>query len=275
VKKTILENRMKHIFCTVETPKKSNAKYNYEPESGGFVLAKYLPLGSVFPYDFGFIPGTVGEDGAPLDVIIISEQGTFPGCILKCKVIGAIKAVQQSKDGVQVENDRFLAVPEASSIFGNIHRVAQLSDTVLDELQHFFINYNKQEGKDFQPLKILSAKDACKTIEKAKSNCQPIKKIEVFIPLYDKEGNRFSDHLYQSVSKQLIKDFGGITAYIRSPAVGIWENSDGIQIKDDHVIYEIMVSEIDHSYWKQFKKKLELQFAQKELIIRQSEIGLI
>ncbi len=111
--------------------------------------------------------------------------------------------------------------------------------------------------------------------KKLKVTSQPIKKIEVFIPLYDKEGNRFSDHLYQSVSKQLIKNFGGITAYIRSPAVGIWENSDGMQIKDDHVIYEIMVSEIDHSYWKQFKKKLELQFAQKELIIRQSEIGLI
>ncbi len=196
---------MKYIFCTVETPKNSNAKYNYEPKCGGFVLAKYLPLGSVFPYDFGFIPGTVGEDGDPLDIIVISEQGTFPGCILKCRIIGAIKAIQQNKDGDTVENDRFLVVPEASAVFGHIHRVAQLPETVLDELQQFFINYNKQEGKNFQPLKILSAKDACKAIEKAKSNSQPIKKIELFLPLYDASGTPFSAQLFQDISKQLIR----------------------------------------------------------------------
>ncbi len=266
---------MKYIFCTVETPKNSNAKYNYEPKCGGFVLAKYLPLGSVFPYDFGFIPGTVGEDGDPLDIIVISEQGTFPGCILKCRIIGAIRAIQQNKDGDTVENDRFLVVPEASAVFGHIHRVAQLPETVLDELQQFFINYNKQEGKNFQPLKILSAKDACKAIEKAKSNSQPIKKIELFLPLYDASGTPFSAQLFQDIGKQLIKDFGGITAYTRAPAIGIWIDPKKQPIKDENVVYEIMVAEIDHAYWKQFKKKLEIQFAQKELVIRQSEVGLL
>lgn len=266
---------MKQLFCTVETPKNSNAKYNYDPTCGGFVLAKYLPLGLVFPYDFGFIPGTQGDDGDPLDVIVISEQSTFPGCVLRCRVIGAIKAVQRSKDGETVENDRFLVVPEASAMFGNIYRVAQLPDKVLEELQLFFVNYNKQEGKDFQPLKIRSAKDACKAIENAKSNQQPIKKIEVFIPLHDQDGIPFPGYLYQHICKQIIKDFGGVTAYTRAPAIGIWEDREHQEVKDDIVIFEIMVSEIDYSYWRQFKKKLVVQFGQKELIIRQSEVGLV
>nr|WP_288811221.1 inorganic diphosphatase [uncultured Sphingobacterium sp.] len=262
---------IKHIFCTAETPKGSNAKYNYDPNCGGFVLAKYLPLGFVFPYDFGFIPGTEGEDGDPLDVIIIAEQGTFPGCMMKCRVIGAIKAVQQ-ENGEMVENDRFLVVPETSMTFGSIHRVAQLPDTVLEELQNFFISYNKQEDKLFRPLKIMSAKDALNAIEIAKKKMKPAKKIEIFVPLTDRKGKPFPNYLYKNIKKQLIKDFGGMTAYIQAPAEGIWADEGHEVVKDRMIVYEVMVPVVDQSYWREYKQKLEYQFAQKELVIRQSDI---
>lgn len=266
---------MKNLNCTVETPKYSNAKYNYDPHCGGFVLAKYLPVGFVFPYDFGFIPGTQGEDGDPLDVVVISEQGTFPGCILSCRIIGAIKAVQQDDAGNEIENDRFLVVPDASKILENVQRVVQLPEKLLEELQHFFVSYNKLEGRHFQLKKILSAKDAIKAIEAARNNGTPTNKIEIFVPLRDSEGQPFPAYLYKNIKRQLTKDFGGMTAYTRTPAEGIWADGSKQQIKDELVIYEVMVSEIDCLYWTAYKHKLEQQFGQKELVIRQSPMGLI
>ena len=64
---------MQTITAIVETPKDSNAKYNYDAQYNGFKLKKLLPAGMVFPFDFGFIPGTKGEDGDALDIVIISE----------------------------------------------------------------------------------------------------------------------------------------------------------------------------------------------------------
>jgi inorganic pyrophosphatase len=83
-------------------------------------LNKILPTGLVFPFGFGFIPGTKGEDGDPLD-IIISELKSFPGCCMDCRIIGAITANQTERDGETVRNDRFLAVHQISELFKNIH----------------------------------------------------------------------------------------------------------------------------------------------------------
>ena len=64
---------MNSINCIIETPKGSSVKYDYDPTLGTLALMKVMPAGLVFPFDFGYIPGTLGEDGDPLDVIVISE----------------------------------------------------------------------------------------------------------------------------------------------------------------------------------------------------------
>ena len=107
---------MKTITAIVETPRGSAQKYDYDPKNKWFELSKIMPAGMVFPFDFGFIPNTKGEDGDPLDIIIISELKSFPGCVMKCRIIGAITA-EQTEKGETVRNDRFLAVPEVSQIF--------------------------------------------------------------------------------------------------------------------------------------------------------------
>jgi len=63
----------------VETPKHSQAKFAWDPELQVFRVKKTLPMGMVFPFDFGFLPGTKGGDGDPLDVLVIMEQACFPG----------------------------------------------------------------------------------------------------------------------------------------------------------------------------------------------------
>src|SRR3954468_1566922 len=116
---------MKPIDIVIETPRGSAQKYDYDPKSGFFRLKKILPAGMAFPYDFGFIPNTKGEDGDPLDAIVISEFKSFTGCLLECRIVGCIQAEQTEKKQT-VRNDRFLAIPLVSPTFGYIESIKQL-----------------------------------------------------------------------------------------------------------------------------------------------------
>lgn len=155
---------MKTVTAIVETPKGSAQKYDYDKKNKWFELKKIMPAGMVFPFDFGFIPGTKGEDGDPLDIIIISELKSFPGCAMECRIIGGILAEQTEKKKT-VRNDRFLAIPVASQIFANVKSIEDLPKDVIEQLQSFFINYNEEEGKKFKPIKNVNAKDAYKLIK--------------------------------------------------------------------------------------------------------------
>ncbi len=160
----VFKTTMQNITVIVETPKGSPGKYDYDEQHRGFKLKKMLPAGMAFPYDFGFIPGTKGEDGDPLDIIIISEIKSFPGCIIDCRVIGALTA-EQTEEGNTVRNDRFLAIPEVSQLFAGITSLSDLPKDIIKQLETFFINYNELEGKKFKPLKRVDAKQALKLIK--------------------------------------------------------------------------------------------------------------
>ena len=155
---------MQTITAVVETPKGSAQKYDYDPDNKGFKLKKIMPAGMVFPFDFGFIPHTLGEDGDPLDIIIISEFQSFPGCIMDCRIIGGITA-EQTEKGKTIRNDRFISVPEASQMFAHVKEIKDIPRDVINQLETFFINYNELEGKKFKPLKRLNAQQALKLIK--------------------------------------------------------------------------------------------------------------
>src|SRR5687767_782444 len=78
----------------VETPKGSRNKYNFDFELGLFRLKKVLPAGAVFPFDFGFIPSTCGDDGDPLDVLLLMDEPAFAGCVVEARLLGAMEASQ-------------------------------------------------------------------------------------------------------------------------------------------------------------------------------------
>jgi inorganic pyrophosphatase len=151
---------MKPITVIIETPKGSNHKYDYEPELKCFKLKKVLPVGMAFPFDFGFIPDTKGGDGDPLDVIVISEITTFPGCCMDCRIIGAIKVNQTERDGSTMRNDRYFAVPEVSQLFKDVSSLVQLPDGIITQLESFFKNYNEQAGKKFEVIERVNAEAA-------------------------------------------------------------------------------------------------------------------
>jgi inorganic pyrophosphatase len=96
------------LTVIIETPKGSQNKYAYDPRFGTFVLDGVLPAGAVFPFDFGFVPSTIGDDGDPLDVLVLMDAAAFTGCIVASRLIGVIEA-EQTENGKTFRNDRLIA----------------------------------------------------------------------------------------------------------------------------------------------------------------------
>lgn len=139
------------LTVVIDTPKGSRNKFKYDTKTGLFKLAGVLPEGAVFPYDFGFLPGTIGGDGDSLDVLLLMDEPVFTGCLVQARLIGVIKAKQKEKDKTEVENHRLLAVSSESHGYQSIQKPADLDSHLLDELEHFFISYNEIKGKEFIP----------------------------------------------------------------------------------------------------------------------------
>ena len=87
------------VEVVIETPAGSRNKYRYDEERGLFLLHKLLPLGTTFPFDFGFVPGTLAEDGDPVDVLVLSAEPLFQGCRVPVRLLGVIEAEQTEKGG--------------------------------------------------------------------------------------------------------------------------------------------------------------------------------
>ena len=96
--------------------------------------------------------------------------------------------------------------------------------------------------------------------------------VELLLPLGDREGQRLPRALYDTTAAELTGRFGGLTAHARAPAAGLWEARSGRTERDDIVIYEVMVDELDPTWWTTYRRVLEARFAQDEVVIRAHEI---
>ncbi len=149
----------------IETPKGSRNKYDWEPAKNAFRMSKVLPEGHVFPYDFGFIPDTIGEDGDPLDVLVFTDAAVgFPGCLVEVRLIGIIEAEQTERDGDSMRNDRLLAVATVSHTHQYIQTAKELPPHVIEEVVRFFTSYNEQAGKRFQVLGVSGPQAASDSV---------------------------------------------------------------------------------------------------------------
>lgn len=106
-----------------------------------------------FPYDFGFVPSTKAEDGDPVDVLVLMDEPAFPGCVLRCRVIGVIEGEQGDKKSKE-RNDRILAVEKDAHSWSEVKTVDDLGKQFSRELQEFFVNYHELSGEQFRVLGI-------------------------------------------------------------------------------------------------------------------------
>lgn len=155
------------INAVVETPGGSRNKFKYDPELSCFTLAGVLPEGMVFPHAFGFVPSTKAADGDPEDVLILMDEPSFAGCVVRSRLIGIMEAEQTEQNGSSERNDRLIAVSAQSYEFSEIRKIADLDKHVLKQIEQFFINYNKEKGKKFRVLQMRGPKQALKLLKKS------------------------------------------------------------------------------------------------------------
>ena len=138
----------------VETPRGSRNKYKYDEAVGAFLLDGILPEGMSFPYDFGFLPATVADDGDPLDVLLLMDEPAFSGCVVPCRLIGVIEAEQTERDGSTERNDRLVAVPVKCRPCSDFNSLLDVNRDRLHEIGEFFVSYNRVRGKQFKVLDV-------------------------------------------------------------------------------------------------------------------------
>jgi inorganic pyrophosphatase len=126
----------------VEIPKNSSNKYEYDKETNLFRLDRSLYLPLHYPGDYGFIPGTLAEDGDPVDILALVEEPSFPGVLLLARPVGVLDMV----DGGQPDQ-KVLAVPHRNPRFDEIHSVDEVFPHYLREIVEFFSIYKNLENK--------------------------------------------------------------------------------------------------------------------------------
>lgn len=137
VEKTVAE-------AIVEIPRGSRNKYEMNHETHQLRLDRVLYSSVHYPTDYGFIPGTVSGDGDPLDVLIVVEEPTFPGCHVVVRLIGAL--LMRDEKGL---DEKLVAVPVADPRFDGISDIDDLQPHWLLEIENFFVTYkNLESGKE-------------------------------------------------------------------------------------------------------------------------------
>lgn len=128
---------------TIEIPKGTKNKYEMDHNTGRIRLDRTLFTSTQYPYDYGFVEGTLGQDGDPLDAMVIGSEPTFPGCLIECRAIGMFR-MKDEMGG----DDKVLCIPVADTRRNHMTDLADIPEYLLLEIEHFFTVY-----KDLEPGK--------------------------------------------------------------------------------------------------------------------------
>ncbi len=167
VKLPAVDGEEGYVNVVIETPRGCRNKYKFDEELGVFRLGSVLPAGAVFPFDFGYVPGTRAEDGDPVDVLVLVDEPVFPGCIVRSRLVGVIEAEQTEKNGKRERNDRLLAVACNSHDHDGIQSIKDIDKNLRREIEHFFCSYNAEKGKRFAIRGVRGPRTAMKLVRKA------------------------------------------------------------------------------------------------------------
>jgi inorganic pyrophosphatase len=130
------------VDAVIEIPRGSRNKYEYDHERGIFRLDRVLYSSVHYPTDYGFIPDTLGGDGDPLDILVVVEEPTFPGCHLRARPIGTL-----DMDDEKGPDEKILAVLEDDPRFTGITRIGDLHEHWIKEIAAFFRTYKELQGE--------------------------------------------------------------------------------------------------------------------------------
>lgn len=130
------------INVLIEIPGGSKNKYEYDKDIQAFALDRVLYSSVQYPYDYGFVPNTLADDGDPLDGMVIIDEPTFPGCIIAARPIGMLEMI----DGGD-RDEKILCVPDKDPRYKDVRSIKDLAQHRLDEIAEFFRSYKNLEKK--------------------------------------------------------------------------------------------------------------------------------
>lgn len=160
-----LDEREGTCLAIIETPKGRRAKYDFDRKARAFRLKTVLPEGMSFPLGFGFIPSTLGDDGDPLDIMVLADEPAPMGALITVKLIGVLEAEEHEK-GQTERNDRMLGVALPSELYARVNTLADLGQPFVDHLADFWIQKDKLEGKTFRLIGVAGPDAAAALIRK-------------------------------------------------------------------------------------------------------------
>ena len=150
----------------VEVPSGSRNKYEVDAETGELVLDRRLFTSMTYPADYGFVEGTLGLDGDPLDAMVCVSEATFPGCVIPVKPIALFK--MEDDKGI---DDKILCVPLQDPAWNTLNVLEDLPKQLRDEIEHFFSVYKDLEQKKVRVDGWYSRENALEEIEAARERC--------------------------------------------------------------------------------------------------------
>lgn len=164
------------IPVVVETPQGARTKIAFDYDVGLLRLTRVLPAGMTFPLNFGSIPGTLADDGDPLDVLLFMRDTVPAGTLLAARPIGVMEAEQTEVSGQKERNDRVFAVPAKDAHYAKLRSVSGLEKRRRKEYERFFETYDSEDGKTFRPLGWFGPQRAWKLIDRARGTYRRPKK---------------------------------------------------------------------------------------------------
>lgn len=148
------------INAIVEIPKGRRSKFEVDKKTGLMKLDRYLYSSAHYPGDYGFIPQTLAEDGDPLDVIVMVNEPTFPGCLIEARPLGLFRMTDKGDNDFKV-----LAVPSYDPIFAEYKNLWRVPPHFLREVEHFFATYKQLEDAEVVTMGWEQADAAHREIE--------------------------------------------------------------------------------------------------------------
>lgn len=159
------KNPPEEINVYIEIPQDGNIKYELDKESGALFVDRFLFTSMEYPFNYGFVPNTLSEDGDPIDVLVLSERAVMPGVIIPSRVIGMLE--MEDEAGIDT---KVIAVPSVKidPVFGVHNDISEVPEIVRNKMKHFFENYKSLEPGKWVKVKEWKGKqEALDAVSKA------------------------------------------------------------------------------------------------------------
>ena len=158
------------VEAIIEIPLKTKNKFEIDKKTNRIKLDRVLYSAMTYPAEYGYIENTLAKDGDPLDILVISSEPTFPGCVVPARVIGYLSVVDNGR-----EDYKLISVVDVDPRYNEVKNLSDLSTFTLDEIKNFFQNYKTLQNIKVEVFDYHNLDDALRLIEECRKRYNEVK----------------------------------------------------------------------------------------------------